>query len=126
MTTQGELPDIVERLSSQIAECDHAGSHYDKQVATILRAAKTEITRLRATPPGSPLIAERDLAGVLANAIFSENLDEMPVNRDEFGPSWCQQDMLDAAKEILSAGFEVRKRPPFPPQVQQSARGSEG
>lgn len=56
-------------------------------------------------------ISERDLAGLLANAIFAENLDEMPTQHDEHGPSWCQSDMIDAAREIQQAGFDVIKRP---------------
>lgn len=60
--------------------------------------------------PDGDGLSEREFACLLANAIFAENLDEMPTQREEHSPSFCQADMLEAAREIQQAGFVVVKR----------------
>lgn len=59
MTTQGELPDIVERLRTLQDHYSTSGQ-LGIENRKIFAEAADLIERLRATPPGSPLIAERE------------------------------------------------------------------
>lgn len=113
---------VREALQSCWNELDKAREKYPDQATGTWTLALAMIARRikRLDDPlslpsggGEGIQTEHEIAGLLANAIFAENLQEMPTERDEYGPSWCQDDMLEAAREIQSAGFEIRKISPL-------------